>query len=65
VLEGAIQRGFGRDVSVVCLGRDDNVERFLVTGAQAAAHARAALDSGASFGQVLVELQRGSGRVAS
>jgi hypothetical protein len=56
VLEGAIQRVFGRDCSVVKLQRDDETVRLLVVGSKTAASVREALSKGASWGQLIAKL---------
>ena len=60
VLEGAFQRLFGRDCSVVKLGRDDELVRLLVVGAQTAAAAREALRKGTGWGELLSQLHEAS-----
>jgi hypothetical protein len=61
VIEGAIQRAFGRDVGVAKLARDDARVRFLVTSHAGAARVRSSLDSGRPWGEVLTELAAHSG----
>jgi hypothetical protein len=56
VLEGAIQRAFGRDSSVVELLRDDDLLRLLVVSPATAESVRSQLGSGCSWGQVLATL---------
>ena len=60
VLEGAVQRAFGRDVGAVRLVRDDGHARFLVTSRAGAARVRAWLDEGASWGDALARFHAGS-----
>jgi hypothetical protein len=59
VVEGAIQRAFGRDVSVVRLSREDRDARFLVTGPDGADRMRRLLASGLAWGEALTRLQTG------
>jgi hypothetical protein len=56
IVEGALQRGFGRTASVVPLQRDDSLVRLLVVNADAAERARGWLGSGVSWGDVLSRL---------
>ncbi len=60
VLEGALQRGMGRDASVVSLTRDDAQVRLLVVGAQGAEKARGLLDQGIVWSEVIARLQGGA-----
>jgi hypothetical protein len=57
VLEGALQRAFGRDSRCVRLVRDDHQVRFLITNQQSAMKVRQWLGSGVSFGDALARLQ--------
>jgi hypothetical protein len=59
VLEGALQRAFGRDVRAVKLMRDDRQVRFLVTSAAGATKVSDWLGSGLSYGDALTRLQNG------
>ena len=61
VLEGAIQRAFGRDVSVMRLARDDKDVRLLVTGQGGADRVRDLLASGVGWGEALSRLQAAGG----
>jgi hypothetical protein len=56
VLEGAIQRVFGRDCSVVKLERDAETVRLLVASSKTASSVREALSKGASWGELLEKL---------
>ena len=56
VLEGALQRAFGRDVVSVKLERAETRVRFLVTGRAGADQALAWLGSGVPWGEVLTRL---------
>ena len=60
VLEGAIQRAFGRESSVVQLHRDDDLVRLLVVSPATAISVRSQLSSGCSWGQVLETLHSNS-----
>lgn len=60
VLEGALQRGMGRDATVVTLERDDQRLRLLVIGAEGARKVRGLLDDGIGWSEVLVHLQGGA-----
>lgn len=53
VLEGALQRCFGRDTSIVRLSRDDAQVRFFVSSVAAGERVRQLLDSGTPWGAVL------------
>ena len=61
VLEGALQRAFGRDVGVFRLMREDNVARFLVTSRATVELVRVWVSSGASWPEALARLQPQSG----
>jgi len=61
VLEGALQRGFGRTAAVVALQRDDTLVRLLVVSPATAERVRGWLGSGVSFGDVLARLNGGEG----
>ena len=56
VLEGAIQRALGRDVSVVPLSRDGQWARLLVVGDKAATRVRGWLAEGVAWGDALARL---------
>lgn len=56
LVEGALQRAFGRHTAVVALGRDDTLVRLLVVSSNAAERVRAWLAEGTSFGDVLGRL---------
>jgi len=56
LVEGALQRAFGRHTAVVALGRDDTLVRLLVVSSNAAELVRAWLAEGTSFGDVLARL---------
>jgi hypothetical protein len=56
VLEGAIQRGFARDASVVPLERTDGKARMLVVGPKTADSVRQWLADGVSWGDVLTRI---------
>jgi hypothetical protein len=56
VVEGALQRAFGRTASVVPLQRDDTLARLLVVSSGAADRVREWLGSGVSWGDVLSRL---------
>jgi hypothetical protein len=57
VLEGALQRAFGRDCHAVKLIRDDRQVRFLITNAASASKVNEWLGSGLSYGDALTRLQ--------
>jgi hypothetical protein len=59
ILQGAIQRAFGRDTGVVRLERNDRRARFLITSQAGAARVQRWLDAGSSFGEALARLDRG------
>jgi hypothetical protein len=61
VLEGALQRAFGRDVHATKLVRDDRQVRFLIASAQSAGKVNEWLGSGLSYGDVLARLQQSTG----
>jgi len=61
VLEGALQRAFGRDCHAVKLTRDDRRVRFLVTSASGASRVTEWLSGGVAYGDVLVRLQTQAG----
>ena len=56
LVEGALQRAFGRHTAVVALGRDDTLVRLLLVSSNAAERVRAWLAEGTSFGDVLGRL---------
>lgn len=56
ILEGALQRVFGRDCTVVKLDRDDELVRLLVVSSATAKSVSEALAGGTAWGQVLAEL---------
>jgi hypothetical protein len=56
LVEGALQRAFGRNVVVVSLGRDDAIVRLLVVGPGTAERVRSWVASGVSFGEALARL---------
>ena len=58
VLEGAMQRAFGRGCSAVKLIRDDRQVRFLITHAASASRVNEWLGSGVSYGDALTRLQQ-------
>jgi hypothetical protein len=60
VLEGALQRAFGRDCRAAKLMRDDRVVRFLIASESSAAKVSAWLGTGVSFGDALTRLQTGA-----
>jgi hypothetical protein len=60
VIEGALQRAFGRDVSATKLMRDDRSVRFLVVGSEGAGKVRGWLASGVEWGDVLTRLTAGT-----
>lgn len=59
VIEGVVQRAFGRDASVVRLAREDRDVRLLVTGQSGAERVREWLGSGVAWGEALSRLQAG------
>jgi hypothetical protein len=56
IIEGALQRAFGRSSSVLPLERDDSLVRLLVVSKATAERVRGWLDSGISFGDALLRL---------
>jgi hypothetical protein len=56
VLEGAIQRGLGRDASVVPLERSEGAARFLAVNASAAESVKDWLSEGVGWGEILSKL---------
>jgi hypothetical protein len=63
VLEGALQRAFGRDCHDVKLTRDDRRARFLISSAASASRVTEWLNAGAAYGDVLARLQTQAGAV--
>ena len=61
VVEGALQRAFGRTAAVVPIQRDDALVRLLVVSPTTAERVRAWLGSGTTFGDVLARLNGGEG----
>src|SRR4029079_11583499 len=61
VLEGALQRAFGRTAAVVPLQRDDALVRLLIVNPAAADRVRGWLGSGVSWGDALTRLNGGEG----
>jgi len=61
ILEGALQRGFGRTVSVVPLERDDSLVRLLIVSSTAAERVRTWLASGVSWSDALARLNSTGG----
>jgi hypothetical protein len=59
LLEGVLQRAFGRDAGVVRLMRDDTVVRFLVTGRSTVELVQVWLSSGSTWSEALARLQGG------
>ncbi len=59
VVEGALQRLFGRDVRAVLLGRSGPTARLLVVNPRTAGQVRAWLDGGVGWGEVLGRLHEG------
>jgi hypothetical protein len=59
VLEGALQRGIGRQVSLIGFSRGDEIE-FLVLSPETSHKARTLAQSGAGLGQVVEELHKGA-----
>jgi hypothetical protein len=62
VLEGALQRAFGRDVGAVRLVRDDVRARFLVSSRAGSEKVRTWLSSGATWSEALTRLDQGVAR---
>ena len=60
VLEGAMQRGFGRDCRATKLMRDDRQVRFLIASPSSANKVSEWLGSGVSYGDALTRLQNGT-----
>ncbi len=60
LLEGALQRGFARDVGVVRLTRDASRARFLATSREGASRAREWLGAGSGWADVLTRLNVGA-----
>jgi hypothetical protein len=56
IIEGALQRAFGRSAGVVPIQRDDTLVRLLVVSAGAAERVRSWLGSGLSWGDALARL---------
>jgi hypothetical protein len=61
ILEGALQRCFGRSCQAVKLIRDDRQVRFLIASAASASRVSEWLSSGLSYGDALTRLQRTAG----
>jgi hypothetical protein len=61
VIEGALQRGFGRSAAVVPLVRDDSLVRLLIVSTAAGERVRGWLGSGVSWGDALARLNAGEG----
>ncbi|HWP09479.1 MAG TPA: hypothetical protein VNN72_27245 [Polyangiaceae bacterium] len=61
IVEGALQRAFGRTASVVPLQRDDSLVRLLVVSSSTADRVREWLGSGVSWGEVLGRLNGAGG----
>jgi hypothetical protein len=61
VLEGALQRAFGRDCQAAKLMRDDRQVRFLIASASAAGKVNQWLGAGVSYGDALTRLQNKAG----
>jgi hypothetical protein len=61
IVEGALERAFGRSSTVVPLQRDDALVRLLVVSKNTAERVRGWLGSGVSFGDVLTRLNGGGG----
>jgi hypothetical protein len=61
VVEGALQRAFGRTAAVVPLQRDDALVRLLIVSPAAADRVRGWLGSGVSWGDALTRLNGGEG----
>ena len=59
VLEGALQRGMGRDARVIKLERSDGSVRLLVTSPKTAEKVRGLLASGVAWGEMLARLHAG------
>jgi hypothetical protein len=61
VLEGALQRAFGRDCRATKLMRDDRQVRFLIASPASAGKVSEWLGSGLSYGDALTRLQNSAG----
>lgn len=61
ILEGALQRAFGRDCRATKLMRDDRQVRFLIASAASAGKVSDWLGSGVSYGDALARLQNNAG----
>jgi hypothetical protein len=61
VLEGALQRGMGRDARVVKLERKNGLVRLLVTAPKTAEKVQSLLASGLPWGDLLAKLHAGGG----
>ncbi len=61
LIEGALQRGFGRAATVVPLVRDDSLVRLLVASNSTGERVRGWLGSGVSWGDALARLNAGEG----
>ena len=61
VLEGALQRGMGRDARVIKLERSDDRVRLLVIAPKMAQKVRGWLDAGVAWGDLLAKLHAGGG----
>jgi hypothetical protein len=61
IVEGALQRAFGRSSGVVPIQRDDQLVRLLVVSAGAAERVRGWLGSGLSWSEALGRLNSGGG----
>lgn len=61
ILEGALQRAFGRASAVVPIQRDDSLVRLLVVSKGTAERVRGWLASGVSFGDALARLNGAGG----
>jgi hypothetical protein len=57
ILEGALQRGFGRDCRAAKLMRDDRRVRFLIANPASAGKVSDWIGSGVSYGDALTRLQ--------
>ena len=61
IIEGALQRAFGRSSSVLPIQRDDALVRLLVVSKATAERVRGWLASGVSFGDALARINGGGG----
>jgi hypothetical protein len=61
IVEGALQRAFGRASTVIPIQRDDVLVRLLVVSKGTAERVRGWLDTGVSYGDVLSRLNGGGG----